>query len=105
MLPVSVITLGAGTASSEILDYFGLDGSEKSVMFHMVTDEKWKEVKHQLRMKMSIDIPGIGNAYKRFGEQILVVFLSLFYLFVKPTHFQSSSPLRKFGQRTNFGTN
>lgn len=62
-LPVSVITLGAGTASSEILDYFGLDGSEKSVMFHMVTDEKWKEVKHQLRMKMSIDIPGIGIAF------------------------------------------
>lgn len=62
-LPVSVITVGNGTASSEILDYFGLDGSEKCVLFHIVTGEKWKEVKRQLRIKMSIDIPGIGIAF------------------------------------------
>ena len=62
-LPVSFITLGTGTASSEILDYFGLDGSEKSVLFHLVTDTKWKEVKRQLRLKMNIDIPGIGIAF------------------------------------------
>ena len=62
-LPVSVITLGTGTASSEILDYFGLDGSEKSVIFHIITDTRWKEVKRQLRLKMSIDIPGIGIAF------------------------------------------
>ncbi len=62
-LPVSVITLGYGTASSEILDYFGLDGSDKSVLFHVVTDTKWKEVKRQLRLKMNIDIPGIGISF------------------------------------------
>lgn len=62
-LPVSVITVGYGTASSEILDYFGLDGSEKSVLFHFVTDSTWKSVKRQLRMKMQIDIPGIGIAF------------------------------------------
>jgi len=62
-LPVSVITMGTGTASSEILDYFGLDGSEKSVIFHVVTDTKWKEVKRQLRLKMKIDIPGIGISF------------------------------------------
>lgn len=62
-MPVSVITVGNGTASSEILDYFGLDGSEKCVLFHIVTGEKWKEVKRQLRIKMSIDIPGIGIAF------------------------------------------
>ena len=62
-LPVSFITLGNGTASSEILDYFGLDGSEKCVLFHLVTDSKWKEVKRQLRLKMNIDIPGIGIAF------------------------------------------
>ena len=62
-LPVSFITLGTGTASSEILDYLGLDGSEKSVIFHIITDTKWKEVKRQLRLKMSIDIPGIGIAF------------------------------------------
>lgn len=62
-LPVSVITVGYGTASSEILDYFGLDGPEKSVLFHFVTDKTWKSVKKQLRMKMQIDIPGIGIAF------------------------------------------
>jgi len=62
-LPVSVITVGYGTASSEILDYFGLDGSEKSVLFHFVTDSTWKDVKRQLRLKMKIDLPGTGIAF------------------------------------------
>ena len=62
-LPVSVITVGYGTASSEILDYFDLDGSEKSVLFHFVTDATWKSVKRQLRMKMRIDLPGMGIAF------------------------------------------
>ena len=62
-LPVSVVTLGSGTASSEILDYFGLDGSDKSVLFHIITDDKWKDVKRQLRLKMNIDIPGIGITF------------------------------------------
>ena len=62
-LEVSFLSLGTGTASSEILDYFGLDGSDKTLIFHVVTDTKWKEVKRELRMKMNIDIPGIGIAF------------------------------------------
>ena len=62
-MPVSVTTVGTGTASSEILDYFGLDGSEKSVIFQLITDTKWKEVKRQLRLNMNIDIPGVGIAF------------------------------------------
>lgn len=62
-LSVSLTTLGQGTAASEVLDYFGLDGSEKAVMFHFVTDEKWKSVKQQLRAKMRIDVPGVGIVF------------------------------------------
>lgn len=62
-LTVSYITLGMGTASSEILDYFGLDGSEKSVLFHVVTDDTWKKVKRALRREMQIDVPGVGIAF------------------------------------------
>lgn len=62
-LVFSVTTSGEGTAASEILDYFGLDGSEKSVMFHIVTAQKWKEVKRQLQIRMKINIPGIGIAF------------------------------------------
>ena len=62
-LHVSAITLGVGTASSQVLDYFGLDGSEKSVMFHFVTKAKWRKVKRQLQVQMKIDLPGIGIAF------------------------------------------
>ena len=63
-LPVSVLTVGYGTASNEVLDYFGLDGSEKCVMFHFVTDETWKCVKKELRSRMHIDYPGFGIAFQ-----------------------------------------
>ncbi len=62
-LEVSFMSLGVGTASSEILDYFGLDGSDKTLFFHVITSEKWKELKRELRRKMNIDIPGIGIAF------------------------------------------
>lgn len=62
-LAVSCITLGMGTASSDILDYFGLDGSEKGVLFHVVTDDAWKKVKRALRSQMQIDVPGVGIAF------------------------------------------
>ena len=60
---ISVITVGRGTAASEILDYFGLDGAEKSVMIQVVTGEKWKELKYGLQRKMQIDVPGLGIAF------------------------------------------
>ena len=62
-LEVSVATVGAGTAASEILDYFGLEGTEKVVLFHVVTDDTWKRVKLSLQRKMKIDIPGVGIAF------------------------------------------
>lgn len=60
---ISVTTVGRGTAASEILDYFGLDGTEKSVLFHVVTGEVWKALKVGLQRKMQIDVPGIGIAF------------------------------------------
>jgi len=60
---VNLITLGRGTASSEILDYFGLERSEKSVIFSVVTGETWKKVKRGLQQKMRIDVPGTGIAF------------------------------------------
>lgn len=62
-LEISYITVGSGTAVSEVLDYFGLDGSEKALLFSVVTDKKWHEVKHGLQRKMNIDLPGIGIAF------------------------------------------
>lgn len=62
-LDVSVVSVGMGTAASEILDYFGLDGTEKGILFQFVSGERWKEVKLELQRKMKIDVPGIGIAF------------------------------------------
>lgn len=60
---ISTITVGKGTAASEILDYFGLEGSEKCVFFQVVTGEKWKALKVGLQRNIKIDVPGIGIAF------------------------------------------
>ena len=62
-LPVSFITVGDGTASNEVLDYLGLDGSEKAVMLCVVTHQKWKEIKRHLQVRMRINYPGVGIAF------------------------------------------
>lgn len=62
-VPVNLITLGNGTANHEILDYFGLDGTEKAVIFSIVTRKTWKKVKTGLEQEMRIDIPGTGVAF------------------------------------------
>lgn len=62
-LAVMLVTLGAGTAGSEMLDYFGLEISEKAVIFSFVTDDTWKHVKKGLERRMQIDIPDRGIAF------------------------------------------
>ncbi len=62
-VPVNFITLGNGTANHEILDYFGLDGTEKAVIFSIVTRKTWKKIKTGLEQEMRIDIPGTGVAF------------------------------------------
>ena len=86
-IPVAIVTMGTGTASSEILDYFGLDGSEKGVLFHFVTGDSWKRLKRQLNTKMKIYIPGIGIAFtvpmSSIGGKKALVYLTCGQEFVK----------------------
>lgn len=62
-LAVLLVTLGAGTAGSEMLDYFGLEQSEKAVIFSFVTGEVWDNLKKGLQKQMQIDIPDRGIAF------------------------------------------
>ena len=62
-LPVMMLTLGTGTASSEMLDYFGLEASEKAVILAVVTRDVWKEIKNGLQSRLNIDVPGTGIAF------------------------------------------
>ena len=55
---VNLVSLGRGTAASEVMDYFGLESAEKAVMFGMVTEETWKTVK-----RFRIDVPGMGITF------------------------------------------
>ena len=41
-------TLGRGTANSEMLDYFGLEESEKVVILSVVTEETWKKLRREM---------------------------------------------------------
>lgn len=60
---VNLVTLGVGTANSEMLNYFGLEASDKSVTFSVVTGQVWKRLKQGLQRRMRIDVPGTGIAF------------------------------------------
>lgn len=60
---VMFASLGQGTASSEVLDYLGLEGAEKIVMFSVHEEKEWVLIKKQLQQKLKIDAPGGGIAF------------------------------------------
>ena len=60
---VNLVTLGHGTANSELLNIFGLENSEKAVCFAVVTEETWTAVKKSLESEVRIDVPGTGIAF------------------------------------------
>lgn len=60
---VTLSTLGSGTAGNELLDYFGLEKTEKVVMFSMVTRSTWRTVKSAMQKELRIDVPGTGIAF------------------------------------------
>lgn len=60
---VTLATLGSGTANSAILDYFGMEATEKALYFSFVTLDTWNHLKKILYNKMRIDIPGRGIAF------------------------------------------
>ena len=56
-------SLGFGTAASEVLNYLGLEATEKAVLFSVQEQEHWHVVKKQLQRKLRIDAPGGGIAF------------------------------------------
>lgn len=62
-IAVDLVSLGHGTANSDVLRRFGLERTEKTVIFSVVTDSTWKAVKKGLERKIRIDVPGTGIAF------------------------------------------
>ena len=60
---VVLSTLGMGTANSTILNYLGLEASEKAVYLAFITKETWKTLRIDLYKKLQIDLPGHGIAF------------------------------------------
>ena len=60
---VMFLTLGVGTATNEMLDYFGLDVNEKAIALSILEESKWFDIKKQLQKKLQIDAPGGGIAF------------------------------------------
>lgn len=62
-LQVMLFTLGSGTASGDVLDYLGLEATEKAVIFTVLEENRWKATKKDLQKKFQIDAPGGGIAF------------------------------------------
>lgn len=62
-LDTSFITLAHGTATSTLLNAFGLENAEKAIVLTVTSDSVWKAVKKGLERRMRIDIPGTGIAF------------------------------------------
>jgi len=54
---------GTGTASSAVLDYFGLGRSEKSLLFSLLWEDQAKGLIKSLNNKFRLYIPGRGIAF------------------------------------------
>ena len=54
---------GHGTAARDTLAYFGLEATQKTILFAAVTDTIWSTIKKGLQTIMQIDIPGTGIAF------------------------------------------
>lgn len=84
---VCLVTVGTGTAASEILDAFGLEKTEKAVSLAVVTDGVWKGIKQGLQEEMGIDVPGTGIAFviplSSIGGKKPLLFLTEHQNFVK----------------------
>ncbi len=62
-LHVALWSLGMGTATNDVLDYLGLDSTEKAVAFSVVEEDKWLDIKKLLQKKLQIDAPGGGISF------------------------------------------
>lgn len=60
---VTFVTLGTGTARGDVLDYLGLEATEKTIIFSVQEENDWLTLKRALQQKMHIDVPGGGIAF------------------------------------------
>ncbi|MGI6011539.1 MAG: P-II family nitrogen regulator [Ruminococcus sp.] len=62
-LKVTLTLLGSGTAGGTVLDYLGLEDTEKCIHLTFVTGDAWKKMKKHLLTIANIQGPGKGIAF------------------------------------------
>lgn len=62
-VPIGLVTMGEGTASTEMEELFGLESAEaeKAVCFSIIRETIWKSVKKDLETRVSIQEPWAGR--------------------------------------------
>ncbi len=60
---VNLVSHGRGTATSGVLDFLGLEATEKSVLSTLVTDETFTKLRRELIHRFRIDVPGTGIVF------------------------------------------
>ncbi|MCM1135111.1 MAG: P-II family nitrogen regulator [Clostridium sp.] len=60
---VMFTSLASGTAASDVLNYLGLEATEKVVIFSVQEEEGWLRLKKQMQKKLRIDAPGGGISF------------------------------------------
>jgi len=77
-LGLHYVSLGLGTANSEVLDYLGIGESEKEVLFTLVPSSKAKQIMENIKDGMNLHLPGKGiifisplNAVSKIIERTL----------------------------------
>lgn len=62
-IPASFCMLAQGTATSEMLDFLGLEVTEKLVTLTVASSDTWIQAKREMEENLQIDVPGTGIAF------------------------------------------
>ena len=68
-ITVVLSTMAAGTASNTILDALGLEATEKTVYFALLTRDTWKSLKKELYEKIDIGLKQIEEGKYTSAKQ------------------------------------
>ena len=60
---VSFLSYGRGTATSRILNVFGLERAEKAIMHTVISDDLFPRLRREMEQRFIIDVPGTGIVF------------------------------------------
>ena len=60
---VSFLSYGSGTATSAVLNAFGLERAEKAILHTVVVDDVFPKLRRELERRFVIDVPGTGIVF------------------------------------------